>query len=156
MAYMSQEGYDELRAQIKQLEEVERPEVIRQIAEAREKGDLSENAEYDAAKEAQGKLETKIAELKAVLADTKILDPSKLTKKDEVQILSKVELKNVDNGMKLTYTIVSEGEANLRENKISIKTPIAQGLLGKKVGDVAEVTVPRGVMKFEIMSINFG
>jgi len=94
--------------------------------------------------------------LKAVLADTKILDPSKLTKKDEVQILSKVELKNVDNGMKLTYTIVSEGEANLRENKISIKTPIAQGLLGKKVGDVAEVTVPRGVMKFEIMNISFG
>ena len=156
MAYMSQEGYDNLRAQIKQLEEVERPEVIRQIAEAREKGDLSENAEYDAAKEAQGKLETKIAELKAILADTKILDPSKLTKKDEVQILSKVELKNVENGMKLTYTIVSEGEANLRENKISIKTPIAQGLLGKKVGDVAEVTVPRGVMKFEIMSISFG
>ena len=130
--------------------------MIRQIAEAREKGDLSENAEYDAAKEAQGKLETKIAELKAVLANTKILDPSKLTKKDEVQILSKVELKNVDNGMKLTYTIVSEGEANLRENKISIKTPIAQGLLGKKVGDVAEVTVPRGVMKFEIMNISFG
>ena len=156
MAYMSQEGYDKLHAQIKQLEEVERPEVIRQIAEAREKGDLSENAEYDAAKEAQGKLETKIAELKAILADTKILDPSKLTKTDEVQILSKVELKNVENGMRLTYTIVSEGEANLRENKISIKTPIAQGLLGKKVGDVAEVTVPRGVMKFEIMSISFG
>ena len=156
MAYMSQEGYDKLRAQIKQLEEVARPEVIRQIAEAREKGDLSENAEYDAAKEAQGKLETKIAELKAILADTKILDPSKLTKTDEVQILSKVELKNVENGMRLTYTIVSEGEANLRENKISIKTPIAQGLLGKKVGDVAEVTVPRGVMKFEIMSISFG
>ena len=156
MAYMSQEGYDKLRAQIKQLGEVERPEVIRQIAEAREKGDLSENAEYDAAKEAQGKLETKIAELKAILADTKILDPSKLTKTDEVQILSKVELKNVENGMRLTYTIVSEGEANLRENKISIKTPIAQGLLGKKVGDVAEVTVPRGVMKFEIMSISFG
>ena len=156
MAYMSQEGYDKLCAQIKQLEEVERPEVIRQIAEAREKGDLSENAEYDAAKEAQGKLETKIAELKAILADTKILDPSKLTKTDEVQILSKVELKNVENGMRLTYTIVSEGEANLRETKISIKTPIAQGLLGKKVGDVAEVTVPRGVMKFEIMSISFG
>ena len=156
MAYMSQEGYDKLRAQIKQLEEMKRPEVIRQIAEAREKGDLSENAEYDAAKEAQGKLETKIAELKAILADTKILDPSKLTKTDEVQILSKVELKNVENGMRLTYTIVSEGEANLRENKISIKTPIAQGLLGKKVGDVAEVTVPRGVMKFEIMSISFG
>lgn len=156
MAYMSQEGYDKLCAQIKQLEEVDRPEVIRQIAEAREKGDLSENAEYDAAKEAQGKLETRIAELKATLAEAKILDPSMLTKTDEVQILSKVELKNVENGMKLVYTIVSEGEANLRENKISIKTPIAQGLLGKKVGDVAEVTVPRGVMKFEIMNISFG
>ena len=156
MAYMSQEGYDKLRAHIKHLEEVERPEVIRQIAEAREKGDLSENAEYDAAKEAQGQLETKIAELKATLSEAKILDPSMLTKKDEVQILSKVELRNVDNDMKLTYTIVSEGEANLRENKISIKTPIAQGLLGKKVGEVAEVTVPRGKMKFEIISIQFG
>ena len=156
MAYMSQEGYDKLRAQIKHLEEVERPEVIRQIAEAREKGDLSENAEYDAAKEAQGKLESKIAQLKSTLAEAKILDPSKLTKTDEVQILSKVEMKNVDNGMKVTYTIVSEGEANLKEGKISIKTPIAQGLLGKKVGDIAEVTVPRGVMKLEIISISFG
>lgn len=156
MAYMSQEGYDKLRAQIKQLEEVERPEVIRQIAEAREKGDLSENAEYDAAKEAQGKLETRIAELKETLANAKILDPSKLTKTDEVQILSKVQLRNVANDMKLTYTIVSEGEANLRENKISIKTPIAQGLLGKKVGDIAEVVVPRGKMSFEIMAISFG
>ena len=156
MAYMSQEGYDKLRAQIKHLEEVERPEVIRQIAEAREKGDLSENAEYDAAKEAQGKLESKIAQLKSTLAEAKILGPSKLTKTDEVQILSKVEMKNIDNGMKVTYTIVSEGEANLKEGKISIKTPIAQGLLGKKVGDIAEVTVPRGVMKFEIMSISFG
>lgn len=155
MAYMSQEGYDKLRAQIKQLEEVERPEVIRQIAEAREKGDLSENAEYDAAKEAQGKLETKIAELKATLADAKILDPSKLGKKDEVQILSKVQIRNVANDAKLTYTLVSEGEANLRENKISVKTPIAQGLLGKKVGDVVEVTVPRGKMSFEILSISF-
>ena len=107
MSYMSQEGYDKLRAQIKQLEEVERPEVIRQIQEAREKGDLSENAEYDAAKEAQGKLETKIAELKAALADAKILDTSKV-QTDTVQILSKVDLKNVKNGMKMTYTIVSE------------------------------------------------
>ena len=155
MAYMSQEGYDKLRAQIKQLEEVERPEVIRQIAEAREKGDLSENAEYDAAKEAQGKLETKIAELKAILADTKILDPSKLTKTDEVQILSKVELKNVENGMRLTYTIVSEGEANLRENKISIKTPIAQGLLNKKVGEIAEIKIPRGTINLRIDKISF-
>ena len=126
MSYMSQEGYDKLRAQIKQLEEVERPEVIRQIQEAREKGDLSENAEYDAAKEAQGKLETKIAELKAALADAKILDTSKV-QTDTVQILSKVDLKNVKNGMKMTYTIVSESEANLREGKISVGTPIAQG-----------------------------
>lgn len=151
---MSQEGYDKLRAQIKQLEEVERPAVIQQIAEAREKGDLSENAEYDAAKEAQGKLETRIAELKAQLADAKILDPSKLTKTDEVQILSTVDLRNVANDMKLRYTIVSEGEANLRENKISIKTPIAQGLLGKKVGDVAEITIPRGIIKLEITNIS--
>lgn len=152
---MSQEGYDKLRAQIKQLEEVERPDVIRQIAEAREKGDLSENAEYDAAKEAQGKLETKIAELKAQLADAKILDPSKITKKDEVQILSTVELRNVKTNAKLVYTIVSEGEANLRENKISIKTPIAQGLLGKKIGEVVEITVPRGVIELEIVNIKF-
>ena len=155
MAYMSQEGYDKLRAQIKELEEIERPAVIQQIQEAREKGDLSENAEYDAAKDAQGKLETKIAELKATLADAKILDPSKLGKKDEVQILSKVQIRNIANDAKLTYTLVSEGEANLRENKISVKTPIAQGLLGKKVGDVVEVTVPRGKMSFEILSIDF-
>lgn len=152
---MSQEGYDKLRAQIKELEEVERPDVIRQIAEAREKGDLSENAEYDAAKEAQGKLETKIAELKAQLADAKILDPSKITKKDEVQILSTVELRNVKTNAKLVYTIVSEGEANLRENKISIKTPIAQGLLGKKVGEVVEITVPRGIIELEVVNIKF-
>ena len=152
---MSQEGYDKLRAQIKQLEEVERPNVIQQIAEAREKGDLSENAEYDAAKEAQGKLETKIAELKAQLADAKILDPSKITKRDEVQILSTVELKNSKTGAKLVYTIVSDGESNLRENKISIKTPIAQGLLGKKVGDVVSITVPRGVIELEIVNITF-
>ena len=153
MAYMSQEGYDKLKAQIKELEEVDRPEVIRQIAEAREKGDLSENAEYDAAKEAQGKLETRIAELKATLADAKILDKSKLANTDAVQILSKVELKNVVNDSKLIYTIVSEGEANLRENKISIKTPIAQGLLGKKVGDIAEIQIPRGTIKLEITKI---
>lgn len=155
MAYMSQEGYDKLRAQIKQLEEIERPAVIQQIAEAREKGDLSENAEYDAAKEAQGKLETKIAELKAQLADAKILDPSKITKKDEVQILSTVELRNSKTGAKLVYTIVSEGEANLRENKISIKTPIAQGLLGKKVGEVVDIQVPRGTIQLEVVSISF-
>lgn len=153
MAYMSQEGYDKIRAEIKQLEEVERPEVIRQIQEAREKGDLSENAEYDAAKEAQGKLETKIAEMKAMLADAKIIDTSKV-QTDVVQILSKVEMKNVKTGMVMTYTLVSESEANLREGKISVATPIAQGLLGKKVGDVATITIPQGIIELEILKIS--
>lgn len=152
---MSQEGYDKLRAQIKQLEEVERPKVIQQIQEAREKGDLSENAEYDAAKEAQGKLETKIAQLKAQLADTKILDASRV-KTDEVSILSKVELKMVKTGTKMTYTIVSDGEANIRENKISVTTPIAKGLLGHKVGDIVTVKVPAGDIDLEIISISVG
>lgn len=150
---MSREGYDKIRAEIKQLEEVERPEVIRQIQEAREKGDLSENAEYDAAKEAQGKLETKIAQLKATLADAKIIDTSKV-QTDVVQILSKVEMKNVKTGMTMTYTIVSESEANLRENKISVATPIAQGLLGKKVGDIATIKIPQGVIELEIVKIS--
>ena len=153
MAYMSQEGYDKIRAEIKQLEEVERPEVIRQIQEAREKGDLSENAEYDAAKEAQGKLETKIAEMKAMLADAKIIDTSKV-QTDVVQILSKVEMKNVRTGMVMKYTLVSESEANLCEGKISVATPIAQGLLGKKVGDVVTITIPQGVIELEILSIS--
>ncbi len=153
MSYMSQEGYDKLRAQIKHLEEVERPEVIRQIQEAREKGDLSENAEYDAAKEAQGKLESKIAELKAMLAEAKIIDTSKV-QTDTVQILSKVELKNVKNGQIMKYQIVSESEANLREGKISIGTPIAKGLLGKKAGEVAEIAIPQGVIELEIVSIS--
>ena len=152
MAYMSKDGYDKLRAEIKQLEEIERPEVIRQIQEAREKGDLSENAEYDAAKEAQGKLETKIAELKAVLADAKILDTTKVQTKT-IQILSKVTMKNVKTGAEMTYTIVSEREANLKENKISIATPIAQGLLGKKVGDVATITIPHGQIELEVLKI---
>ena len=153
MTYMSQEGYDKLRAQIKQLEEVERPEVIRQIQEAREKGDLSENAEYDAAKEAQGKLETKIAVLKTELANAKILDLTKV-QTDVVQILSKVEMKNVKTGMKMTYTLVSEGEANLKEGKISVGTPIAQGLLGKRVGDVATINIPQGQIQLQIVNIS--
>lgn len=155
MAYMSQEGYDKLKAEIKHLEEVERPEVIRQIAEAREKGDLSENAEYDAAKEAQGKLEAKINQLKLALMDAKILDSSKI-KTDAVQILSKVEMKNVKTGAKMTYTLVSESEANLRENKISVKTPIAQGLLGKKVGDIVSIRIPQGTIELEIVNISVG
>lgn len=153
MAYMSQEGYDRLKAEIKQLEEIERPEVIRQIQEAREKGDLSENAEYDAAKEAQGKLESKIAQLKTELMDAKIIDTSKV-QTEVVQILSKVEMKNVKTGVKMTYTLVSESEANLRENKISVKTPIAQGLLGKRVGDVAQIKIPQGIIELEITNIS--
>lgn len=155
MAYMSKEGYDKLKAEIKQLEEVDRPEVIRQIAEAREKGDLSENAEYDAAKEAQGKLESKIAQLKMVLADAKIIDAT-MVQTDVVQILSKVEMKNTKTGATMTYTLVSESEANLKEGKISVQTPIAQGLLGKKAGDVAQIRIPQGTIELEIVNISVG
>lgn len=154
MAYMSEEGYNKLVAELRHLEAVERPRIVAAIAEARDKGDLSENAEYDAAKEAQGLLEMKINKLKAVIADAKIIDESKL-KTDSVQILNKVELKNVKNGAKMTYTIVSESEANLKEGKISVNTPIAQGLLGHKMGDVVEIKVPQGVISLEIVSISF-
>ena len=133
---------------------MERPKISAAIAEARDKGDLSENAEYDAAKEAQGLLEMKINKLKMVIGDAKIIDESKL-KTDTVQILNKVELKNVKNGMKMTYTIVSESEANLKEGKISVNTPIAQGLLGKKVGDIAEIKVPQGMINLEVVNISF-
>ena len=151
---MTKEGYDKKMKEIAYLESVERPKISAAIAEARDKGDLSENAEYDAAKEAQGLLEMKINKLKQVIADAKIIDESKL-KTDSVQILNKVELKNVKNGMKMTYTIVSESEANLKEGKISVNTPIAQGLLGKKVGDVAEIKVPQGIINLEVVNISF-
>ncbi len=153
MAYMSEEGYNKLVAELKQLEAVERPKIVAAIAEARDKGDLSENAEYDAAKEAQGLLESKINKLKSIIADARIIDESKL-KTDSVQILNKVELKNVKNGMKMTYTIVSENEANFKEGKISVNTPIAQGLLGKKVGDVVDIKVPQGTIQLEVISIS--
>ena len=138
---MSEEGYKKLMAELKELETVERPKISAAIAEARDKGDLSENAEYDAAKEAQGMLEMKINKLKTIIADAKILN--------------KVELKNIKNGMKMIYTIVSESEANLKEGKISVNTPIAQGLLGKKVGDVAEIKVPQGMVNLEVVNISF-
>ena len=154
MAYMSQEGYDQLIAELKRLESVERPEISRQIAEARDKGDLSENAEYDAAKEAQGMLEMKINQLKLTISEARIIDTSKL-KTDTVQVLTKVELKNVKTGMKMAYTLVAESEANLKEGKISVNTPIAQGLLGKKVGDIAEITIPQGKISLEVLSISF-
>ena len=154
MAYMSQEGYDKLVAQLKEMETIQRPAASAAIAEARDKGDLSENAEYDAAKEAQAMLESKISQLKAIIGDAKIIDTSKLDT-STVQILSKVEMKNVKTGMKMSYTIVSETEANLKEGKISIQTPIAQGLLGKKVGDIAEIKIPQGIINLEILSISF-
>ncbi|MBQ8592844.1 MAG: transcription elongation factor GreA [Bacteroidaceae bacterium] len=154
MAYMSEEGYNKLLAELKEMETVQRPEISRQIAEARDKGDLSENSEYDAAKEAQGMLEMKISQLKQIISEAKIIDTTKLDT-SSVQILSKVEMKNVKNGMKMVYTIVSESEANLKEGKISVNTPIAQGLLGKKVGDIAEITIPQGKISLEILNITF-
>ena len=150
---VTQEGYDKLVAEHEELTAVRRLEVAERLKEAISYGDLSENAEYDAAKEAQGMLEMRINKLKATIADAKIIDESKL-KTDSVQILNKVELKNVKNGMKMIYTIVSESEANLKEGKISVNTPIAQGLLGKKVGDVAEITVPQGKIALEVVNIS--
>ncbi len=152
MAYMSQEGYDKLVAQLHQLEAIERPKASAAIAEAADKGDLSENSEYDAAKEAQVHLENKINELKMTIGQAKIVDMSRLST-DEVQIMSKVKMTNLATNKTVSYTIVSESEANLKENKISIHTPIAQGLLNKKVGDVAEIQVPRGILKLRIDDI---
>ena len=152
MAYMSQEGYDKLVAELKQLESVERPKASAAIAEARDKGDLSENAEYDAAKEAQAHLEEKINRIKVTIAEAKIIDTSRLST-DSVQILSKVEMTNLANKAKMSYTIVSESEANLREGKISITTPIAQGLLNHKVGDEVEIKIPRGTIHLRIDKI---
>ncbi len=140
--------------EIAYLESVKRPEISRAIAEARDKGDLSENAEYDAAKEAQGMLEMKISQLKDLVANARIIDDSKLNT-DEIQILNRVKIKNVANGMTMEYTIVADSEANLKEKKIASSTPIAQGLLGHKLGEVVEIRVPSGLMKFEIVEISF-
>ena len=150
---MSQEGYDKLVAELKQLETIERPKASAAIAEARDKGDLSENSEYDAAKEAQAHLEDKINKMKLAIAEAKIVDISRLST-DSVQIMSKVEMTNMANNAKMTYTIVSESEANLREGKISINTPIAKGLLNKKVGDEVEIKIPRGTIKLRIDKIS--
>lgn len=152
--YMTQSGYDKLVAEINELESVERPKISQQIAEARDKGDLSENAEYDAAKEAQGLLESKIAQLKAVLSNSRVIDEKRLST-NSVQILSKVTIRNVKTGTQMTYTLVSDSEANLKENKISINTPIAKGLMGRGIGDIAEVQTPNGLMSFEIVEISF-
>ena len=154
MAYMTQKGYDELVAKLQHMESIDRPAASAAIAEARDKGDLSENAEYDAAKEWQGKLETEIAMLKKTIIEAKIIDTTHLDT-STVQILSTVELRNVKNKMPMKYTIVSATEADLRSGKISVETPIAKGLLGKKVGDIAEIQVPQGTIQLEVVSINF-
>ena len=153
VVYYTEEGLEKLKADLDQLKSVERPNVASQIAEARDKGDLSENAEYDAAKEAQGLLEAKIAKMEAELSKARILDESQIDT-SKVLIMSKVTIKNSANGAKMTYTIVPESEADLKAKKISISSPIARGLLGKEVGDTAEIQVPNGLMKFEIVDIS--
>lgn len=151
--YVTKEGLDKLRTELEQLESIERPKISQQIAEARDKGDLSENAEYDAAKEAQGLLEMRISKLKDQIANSRVIDPAMLDS-SKVSILSKVVIKNVANGMEMTYTLVPEAEADLAKGKISVNTPIAKGLLGKEVGEIADISLPNGTtMQFEIKSI---
>ena len=151
--YMTAEGLQKLKEELQYLETVERPRVIAAIAEAREKGDLSENAEYDAAKEEQGVLESRIAMLKAKIIDARIIDENDVNT-DEVQILTKVRVQNTKTGQEKVYQLVTEGEANILEGKIATTTPIAKGLMGKKVGDTAEVIVPAGKMEFKILEIS--
>ncbi|WP_029905871.1 transcription elongation factor GreA [Prevotella sp. 10(H)] len=153
VTYMTEEGYKKLKEEINTLETVDRPAISKQIAEARDKGDLSENAEYDAAKEAQGLLEAKIAQLKNLMANARLINEDAIGT-DFVQILNKVTIRNTKNNQQMTYTLVAESEANLKENKIAVSTPVAQGLMGKKVGDIAEIKVPSGLMSFEIMNIS--
>ncbi len=149
--YLTKEGYDKKMKELAELE-AQRPAIKHAIAEARDKGDLSENAEYDAAKEAQGLLEMKIAQTKEIIASARIIDDSKLNT-EIVQLLNTVTIKNTANGMTMKYTIVTENEANLREHKIASNTPIAQGLLGHKIGEVVPIKAPAGVMNFEIVKI---
>jgi transcription elongation factor GreA len=153
VTYMTEEGFRKLKEELAYMESVQRPEISRQIAEARDKGDLSENAEYDAAKEAQGMLEAKIAQTKTLIASVRLIDEN-LIRTDTVQIMNKVTIRNVKTKKEMTYTLVSESEADLNNVKIAINSPIAQGLLGKKVGDIAEIKVPSGMMTFEILNIS--
>jgi transcription elongation factor GreA len=150
--YLTQEGHDRLRNELDEMKTTGRQEVARAIAEAREKGDLSENAEYDAAKDAQGLLEMRINELEKMLANARILDESQIDN-SKVVLLSKVTIKNKTSGKEMTYQLVSESEADLRSNKISASSPMGQGLLGKKVGEVAQVDTPRGMLQFEVVNI---
>lgn len=150
--YLTKEGLEKLKAELETLTSVERKRISQQIAEAREKGDLSENAEYDAAKDAQGLLEIKISQLQEIIANSRIIDESKLDT-STVRILATVTIENVNAKQKMTYTIVPDQEANLKEGKISVNSPISQALLGKKVGDVVDVNAPAGIIKFKIIDI---
>ncbi len=152
-SYMTEEGLAKLKQELDQLVKVERPSISQDIAEARDKGDLSENAEYDAAKEAQGLLEMRIARMENMVAKARIIDESKIDT-SSVQILNKVKIKNTLNSTQVEYMLVSENEADIKNGKISVETPIAKGLLGKEVGDVVEIKVPSGVMSFEIIEIS--
>jgi transcription elongation factor GreA len=151
--YMTEEGYRKLKEELLELESVQRPLITQQIMEARDKGDLSENAEYDAAKEAQGLLEMKISQIKSTLASVRLIDESQIST-HEIQIMNRIKIKNVKTGQIMSYLIVSETEANLREGKLSVNTPIAQGLLGKKVGEKVQVEVPSGILEFEVLEIS--
>jgi transcription elongation factor GreA len=153
VSYLTEEGLQKLKAELDHLVSIERPSISRQIAEARDKGDLSENAEYDAAKEAQGMLEARISRLENTLANSRIIDETRIDT-SKVQILNKVKIKNLKSNVVLEYILVAEQEANLKEGKLSVSTPIARGLIGKKLGDVVEINVPSGKMSFEIMDIS--
>ena len=153
VTYMTADGYKKLVEDLYELESIQRPAISKQIAEARDKGDLSENAEYDTAKEAQGMLEMKISLLKETIASARLIDESKINT-NEVQIMTRAKIKNTKTGQIMTYMIVSESEANLKEGKLSVTTPIAKGLLGKKIGEKASITVPSGIMEFEVIEIS--
>ncbi|MGQ1908798.1 transcription elongation factor GreA [Marinifilum sp. RC60d5] len=152
-SYITAEGLKKLREELEHLETIERPAISKQIGEAIDKGDLSENAEYDAAKEAQGLLEAKIAQLRGVVANSRIIDETKIDT-SKVQMMNKVTIKNQKNGAVMTYTLVSESEADFKKGKLSINTPIAKGLIGKKVGEIVEIKVPNGIIPFEIVDIS--
>lgn len=153
VTYYTEEGLQKLKDELHEMEAVQRPAISAQIAEARDKGDLSENAEYDAAKEAQGLLEMKISKLKEIISNARIIDDSEIDG-SKVYILSTVKIKNVANGMEMTYTLVAENEADLKERKISVESPIGKGLLGKAVGEIADVETPNGIIKFEVIEIS--
>ena len=153
ITYLTEEGLKKLQEELQYLKNVERPNISRQIADARDKGDLSENAEYDAAKDAQGLLELKISKMEETLSSARLVDESKLDL-SKVSVLSKVKVRNIKNSQEMTYTLVAENEADLKSGKISVGSPIGKGLLGKKVGEKAEVTTPGGVINFEILNIS--